>query len=152
MEKMHIPESSITYRSSFLAVKMLFFTALSAFFVNHNAFMFYHVSDDAKTLQIFLPIFLQKILPAWKKQHSCFKIWEYAKINNIDRFNLMVCNESLFHFFQFAFYVNELINYYRMSHFYISSLLRSINWLNSVNFVDSMAFMNSMYLINEFYL
>ena len=30
---------------------MLFFTALSAFFVNHNAFMFYHVSDDAKTLQ-----------------------------------------------------------------------------------------------------
>ena len=60
MEKMHIPESSITYRSSFLAVKMLFFTALSAFFVNHNAFMFYHVSDDAKTLQIFLPIFYKK--------------------------------------------------------------------------------------------
>ena len=41
----HSPETSITYRSSFLAVKKLFFTALSAFFVNHNAFMFYHVSQ-----------------------------------------------------------------------------------------------------------
>ena len=60
-----IPETSITYRSSFLAVKKLFFTALSAFFVNHNAFMFYHVSDDAKTLQIILPKF-NKIC-AWVK-------------------------------------------------------------------------------------